>query len=786
MTDDSDGDDARVRDTPPSAATSSRHQVHDSARALLDASNAVAWAVDLEYRLIDGNVAFHAACAAILGRPIATGESVLTFPVDRSVHRAWQAHFAAAFDGVDGEFVGELPTPDGLALVELITTPLRDAHGTIVGCAAVCRELTLGTPAERELRARQGLDLALFAKHPQPMWIYDDESLQILAVNAAAIAHYGWSEAEFLSMTELDLRPAREVPALLDQIARDPVPRPPLRGVWEHTHRDGRTIAVQVYESSVTFRGRPARVVSVHDLGDEQRLAHESLERTGRVHEAAHALPIGVLAVASDGVVQWANPAAHRLVGWSLTGYAMDDVLRHAHPADAFAARAHWRAYVSGSAALDLPYDLRFVHPDGDVIWASMRAAGLPASPGTSAGHVVTLADRSSVAEAREADAAARQRADQRRHLESLGTLAAGLAHEFRNVLSVIGGHAELLQITSPDHAEFATSVRELIDATARGRDLVNATLSLGRGDAPDRRAWTEALPHLRAATSMAATSVGTVPLEVDLPSTLGATALTATEWLQLLLNVVQNAAHAMGSTQRAPVRLVAAPFVFVDGVDVSTGRLAAGQYVGVSVRDAGSGIAPDDLPRLFDPFFSTRRGAGGSGLGLSVVAGLLRGIGGGVDVQSVENVGTTMQLYVPARFDVTATDAISDARLRVLIVSSNLARKRALESTLRESGFATEVSASASAAAARVRGAAPRIDAVFVEYDLGARTGVELAEELHAAAPSVPVILGTTPGMQLADTALEERGVALRVADMETESALVRSIRRAVERAGG
>ncbi|MCU0636312.1 MAG: PAS domain-containing protein, partial [Gemmatimonadaceae bacterium] len=347
---------------------------------MLDATGAAAWAIDREYRLLDANLTFHAASAAIIDRPLRIGESVLEGKIAGTVAQVWRVHYDAAFDGETGEFLGELPTPEGTRLLELHTSPLRNPDTReVIGCVAVCRDLTGGTPAERELQARASLDLELFVRHPQPMWIYDDESLQFLAVNDAAVAHYGWSEAEFLRLTLLDIRPPGELPAFVEHVAGQTVPRPPSREHWTHRRRDGRIFPVQIYASSIHFRGRPARVVSVHALDAVDSAfawSHQSL------HDAVIAMPIGVLVVSGGGVVQWSNPSAGALVGVPVDAVAFESLLSNAHPADEFAARARWRGYLAGDGALGAPFDVRFVHPDGHVAWVKMRAVPMSDAPG--------------------------------------------------------------------------------------------------------------------------------------------------------------------------------------------------------------------------------------------------------------------------------------------------------------------------------------------------------------------------------------------------------------------
>ncbi|HWS13426.1 MAG TPA: PAS domain S-box protein, partial [Rhodocyclaceae bacterium] len=126
------------------------------------------------------------------------------------------------------------------------------------------------------LEQQAGGFLALFESNPHPMWIYDVDTLAFLSVNDAAIAHYGYSREEFLSMTIADIRPAADVPALLRNVAR--VDRGLDRaGVWRHRKKDGTAIEVEIISSALTVDGRRAELVLAHDV-TAQRAAQRKVE----------------------------------------------------------------------------------------------------------------------------------------------------------------------------------------------------------------------------------------------------------------------------------------------------------------------------------------------------------------------------------------------------------------------------------------------------------------------------------------------------------------------------
>ena len=115
----------------------------------------------------------------------------------------------------------------------------------------------------------------LFEAHPQPMWVYDLQTLRFLVVNAAAVAHYGYTEAEFLQMTIKDIRPPEQHERLERNLATAPAKGAERAGSWTHVKRDGSHIEVEISSHSVTIAGHPARFVVVHDVTEQLRMAAE-------------------------------------------------------------------------------------------------------------------------------------------------------------------------------------------------------------------------------------------------------------------------------------------------------------------------------------------------------------------------------------------------------------------------------------------------------------------------------------------------------------------------------
>ncbi len=183
-------------------------------------------------------------------------------------------------------------TLDGRELwLESHAVPYRDNEGRIIGQLAVTRDMTQRKIAEDELRASDARYRQLFDSNPQPMWVYDLETLAFLAVNGAAIQHYGYTRDEFLAMTIKDIRPSEDIPALLETIKHIPAGIDKA-GIWRHRLRSGTLINVEVTSHSLHIDGRLADLVLANDITErlriEERLRTSLSEKTAMLKEIHH------------------------------------------------------------------------------------------------------------------------------------------------------------------------------------------------------------------------------------------------------------------------------------------------------------------------------------------------------------------------------------------------------------------------------------------------------------------------------------------------------------------
>lgn len=328
--------------------------------------------------------------------------------------------------------------------------------------------------------------------------------------------------------------------------------------------------------------------------------------------------------------------------------------------------------------------------------------------------------------------------------LETVGRLAGGIAHDFNNLLAAILGGVEAIRAAAPP-AGLAPDLAQIEDAARRGAALVGQLLAFARQQRLQPRvialneAVTAIAPLLRRLLGQG------IRLELALEEPGRRVRVDPTQLDQVILNLAVNARDAMPRGGRLRIatghRLVLRP----EGEGAAA--LPPGRWVVLEVGDTGTGIPPEMLPRLFEPFFTTRLEKGGTGLGLATVQGIVAQSGGRISVESRVGEGTTFRIHLP-RQEAPATlprpvpaAAPPAPAAPVLLVEDETPLRQLGTRLLERAGHTVLAADSAESALALVEaGAAPA--ALVSDVAMPGQDGVELARRLRARWPALPVLL--------------------------------------------
>ena len=350
---------------------------------------------------------------------------------------------------------------------------------------------------------------------------------------------------------------------------------------------------------------------------------------------------------------------------------------------------------------------------------------------------------------------ALRDRLAEAQRLESVGTLAGGIAHEFNNILGVILGAAEMAvpAATGP----VALRLRQITTAAERAKGVVDQVLAFSRRRERQDRTLTVQPPVAEAVELLRASLPATLTLNVRLEAHGAAVTGDATEVQQVVMNLCTNAAHAMD--ERGTLEVTLDTVAISRERTLTHGALGRGAYVRLAVRDTGRGMDAATMERIFEPFFTTRPVGGGTGLGLSTVHGIVTHRGGALNVSSRPGHGSCFEAYWPQRMapaDVAEAPAVAASGGNgeaVLLVDDEAALVRMGEDMLAALGYEPVGFEAPGAALAAFRADPDRFDLALLDEVMPGMTGRELAAALHEIRPGLPIVLMTgRPGAVPAD----------------------------------
>ena len=349
--------------------------------------------------------------------------------------------------------------------------------------------------------------------------------------------------------------------------------------------------------------------------------------------------------------------------------------------------------------------------------------------------------------------------------MDALGRLAGGIAHDFNNLLTSVGGNAELLSASLPAQSPQRELVDDISTAAGRARELVSQILTFSRQRGVEKVALDPA-PVFREAVQLLRVGLpAMIELHAELPEKLPPILGDAAQLQRVLVNLGTNATHAIGTkTGSIWVRGEESEITAVAPVE----GVPAGRYVCLVVRDDGRGMDDQTLSRIFDPFFTTKAVGQGTGLGLSVVHGIVEDYQGHIIVESQPAIGTVFRIYFPVT-DQQPAPVVAQPELPaasppvgegvVLLVDDEAVVLKVTRSMLERLGYVVEGHTDSLAAVAAFAAAPERYRLLLTDYGMPKLDGVELARGIWEIRPELPAILYTGYGGRLTAGEAERMG---------------------------
>ncbi|MBI5259120.1 MAG: CHASE domain-containing protein [Burkholderiales bacterium] len=475
-----------------------------------------------------------------------------------------------------------------------------------------------------------------------------------------------------------------------------------------------------------------------------QRMTRELRDSEERYRRIVETADEGIWMCDAALRTSFVNPKARQMLG---------------HPAEQLQAQplTHWldepsRAVVQAAlqrraAAGPEQHEVRFQRADGSQLWASLALTPIVDAGGRFAGTLAMFTDitQAREAEARRALLEAQLRESQK--MEAIGTLAGGIAHDFNNILAAILGNATLAREMLPPGHPAGTHLAQIGHAGAHARSLVQQIVTFSRRQ-PLARVAQPLGPLVEATIGLLR---ATLPAGVELQATACDepvwARVDANQFQQVLMNLCTNAWHALqGGIGRVTVGLASEPAQ--DGA-------ANGRRAHLWVSDTGCGMDEATCVRIFEPFFTTKPVGQGTGLGLSVVHGIVAAHEGSITVHSRPGEGTRFDLYFPQVAPESATGPAQQANAatepvlsgngeRLLYVDDDPVMVALAEALLVRAGYTVRCFDDARAALSAVRAEPEAFDLVITDYNMPELSGLDVVAGVHAARPGLPVIISS------------------------------------------
>ncbi len=519
-------------------------------------------------------------------------------------------------------------------------------------------------------------------------------------------------------------------------------------------HANGSQFEIELSIAHIPRGGKHFFNAFVRDISERKR----SETALRQFKSLVNASDDAIISKTLDGIVLSWNPGAERLFGYAAESM-IGELIKVIVPSERQAEMAAMIDALSKGAKVASAETVR-LHRDGYLIDVSSTLSPILDEAGKLTGVSEIARNITERKAAQAAQVALEGQLRESQKMEAIGTLAGGIAHDFNNIIATILGNAELaIEDAAENPQRVRESVEEILKAGRRGRDVVQQILSFSRRQPTARQPVKLDTVVAECAHLLRASFPARVVLDVHCDDAVAAVLADVTQIQQVLINLATNAMLAMqGGAGRVEIRL---DTVTLDAALAgSQPQLAAlnarhpGRIIRLSVRDDGVGMAPETLAKIFEPFFTTRPPGAGTGLGLSVVHGIVQTHEGAITVESTWGKGTTFTVYLPpdpnhgaslSPVKKPATEERNEGAGRhILYLDDEEALVFLVKRLLRRRGYRVSGYSSQSEALAALNAAPDSFDMVVTDYNMPGMSGLDVACEVRALCPGLPVVIAT------------------------------------------
>jgi len=634
---------------------------------------------------------------------------------------------------VTGEIINK--TKDGRLLnIESSSNPILD-NGNITGFLAIQHDITERKLSEAALRESEERYRKLVEFSPDAIGIQSEGKIVFMNVAGAKLLGavnpeqlIGKPVLDFIHPEYQEL--AKERIRLMGEEGKNVSPTEE-----KFIKLDGSVIYVEVIAMPFTYQGKPGIQVIIRDTTDRKR-AQEALKQS---EEKYRTLIVNIqdgVFIIQDGKIQFANEAFARVGGYTVEEIIGKEFSELVAPEDLEIVAERYQRRQVGK---DVPkeYEFRMLQRDGKTRVVVNMNDGLITYRGrvASMGTVKDITDKKRL----ESQLLRAQR------MESIGTLASGIAHDINNVLTPIMLSQELLQekLTDKESQRLLNTIER---STQRGANLMKQVMSFSKGVEGERNFLQVAQVVSEIREMAKETFPRSIEIRTDIPKDLWTISGDATQLHQVIMNLCVNARDAMSD---GGILRISAENLFIDQNYVRMNSEAKiGPYIVITVSDTGTGIPPEVMDRIFEPFFTTKKHGKGTGLGLSTALGIVKSHGGFISVYSEVGNGTAFKIYLPA---ITTTETLKAQEKQlelpaghgesILVVDDEDQIREITKKTLETHGYRVITANDGKEAIRLYSKYREKIELVLMDLMMPIMDGSTSILELHKISPELKII---------------------------------------------
>jgi len=614
-------------------------------------------------------------------------------------------------------------------------TGVFDDNGTLVAIEGICRDNTEHKTMEEALRHSEDTARALLNASPEAAFLIELDGT-VITSNAVTAQRMGARIKDIVGKSIYQFLPRDVAESRKKRVEEVIRTGKPLRF---EDRRSGMIVDQTVYPI-LNDQGDVFKVaVFARDVTDRRRSQEALRESEEKFRDLVKMLPEAVFEADLEMNLNFANKRA-----LALFGYTQQDVEKGVNGYDMLVPEDRKRALNNTERRLRgeklEAVEYQGVKKDGTTFPVLLHASPIVHNGVVKGvrGVIVDMSERRRM----------ENRLRQTQKMQAIGTLAGGVAHDFNNILTPVIIQTELALLNATDDGPLRNSLQEILEAGYRAKSLVKQILTFSR-EAETQRAALVVAPIVKEALKLLRSTLPTtIRIEKQLEEETGNVLADPTQIHQILMNLCTNAAHAMRET--GGVLKVGLSEIDVDGDEAQQHQsIDPGRYVRLTVADTGHGIDPSLKERIFEPFFTTKDRAEGTGMGLSVVHGIVKSYDGSISVESGVDQGSTFTILLPSVESTEQSVSIQDEDLpagneQVLVVDDEIAMVKALEAMLTQLGYTVVSRTSSMEALEEFKAASEDYDLVITDQTMPNMTGVELARALLQVRKDLPIILCT------------------------------------------